>query len=389
MKKHTQTLINSALIAFLFCFFQLLPMLSNAQIRERQETKPVTPTRPSASATTVPVEVRWEGSNTVNIVIDGTAYAFRGGQMQLLKVKPNATLELYVQVPGKKIYAEEFLLIEPDGGFLEVKLNGDSAVFQYETPSERSLRERREVERQQAERIRLEELEREEASKREEAAKREVEKKTQTNRSDMTAEKVLENYLSAIGGADKVAAIKTAKISMDAKIMVGMKFIFIYDSENERFIQKNYMGRNVISKISLEDGKAYSSFREQITELTGADLANLKLNYNLFPELVYKENGYTLTLDGLKDVDGTPAYKVIIASASGAKLINYYAAKSGLKIKNENPASGDTFYSDYKVKDGILLPMAWTIKSPQIPVPFETKVTSMELNLPITAEDIN
>jgi TonB family protein len=109
----------------------------------------VTPTRPSASATTVPVEVRWEGSNTVNIVIDGTAYAFRGGQMQLLKVKPNATLELYVQVPGKKIYAEEFLLIEPEGGFLEVKLNGDSVVFQYETLSERSLRERREIEQQQ------------------------------------------------------------------------------------------------------------------------------------------------------------------------------------------------------------------------------------------------
>ena len=390
MKKHTHTLINSALMAFLLCFFQLVPMLSNAQIRERQETKPVTPTRPSASATTVPVEVRWEGSNTVNIVIDGTAYAFRGGQMQLLKVKPNATLELYVQVPGKKIYAEEFLLIEPDGGFLEVKLNGDSAVFQYETPSERSLRERREVERQQAERIRLEELEREEASKREEAAKREVEKKTQTNRSDMTAEKVLENYLSAIGGADKVAAIKTAKISMDANVMgTPLNLAFVYDSQNGRYGQKLSIAGNVMQKTSLADGKGSMSMQGQTMELTDAQLAEAQLNSYLFPEAVYKANGYTLTLDGLKDVDGTPAYKVIIASASGAKLINYYAAKSGLKIKNENPASGDTFYSDYKVKDGILLPMAWTIKSPQIPVPFETKVTSMELNLPITAEDIN
>jgi hypothetical protein len=80
---------------------------------------------------------------------------------------------------------------------------------------------------------------------------------------------------------------------------------------------------------------------------------------------------------------------VIITSASGAKLINYYAQESGLKIKYENPASGDTFYSDYQAKDGVLLPMAWTIKSPAIPVPLEAKVTSMELNVPVTDADIN
>jgi hypothetical protein len=36
-----------------------------------------------------------------------------------------------------------------------------------------------------------------------------------------------------------------------------------------------------------------------------------------------------------------------------------------------------------------LLPMSWTIKSPQIPVPLEAKVTSLELNVPVTEGDIN
>jgi len=206
---------------------------------------------------------------------------------------------------------------------------------------------------------------------------------------DMTAEKVLETYLTAIGGAEKVKAIKTAKISMDANVMgTALNIAFFYDSQNGRYGQKLSIAGNVMQKTTLADGKASMSVQGQQTELTGDQLEAVKLNSYLFPEAIYQEMGYTLTFDGLKDVDGTPAYKVIISASSGAKLINYYAQESGLKIKYENPASGDTFYSDYQAKDGVLLPMAWTIKSPAIPAPLEGKVTSLELNVPITDEDI-
>ncbi|GAA0878406.1 hypothetical protein GCM10009119_13740 [Algoriphagus jejuensis] len=207
---------------------------------------------------------------------------------------------------------------------------------------------------------------------------------------DMTAEKVLESYLTAIGGVEKVKAIKTAKISMDADVMgTALNIAFFYDSQNGRYGQKLSVGGNVMQKTTLADGKASISAQGQQMELAGEQLEAVKLNSFLFPEAIYQEMGYTLTFDGLKDVDGTPAYKVIISAASGAKLINYYAQDSGLKIKYENPASGDTFYSDYQAKDGVLLPMAWTIKSPAIPVPLEAKVTLLELNVPIADADIN
>ena len=206
----------------------------------------------------------------------------------------------------------------------------------------------------------------------------------------MTAEQVLENYLKAIGGAEKVEAIKTAKITMDASVMgTALNLAFVYDSENGRYGQKLSVAGNVMQKTTIAAGKGSMSVQGQTMEMNEAQLSEAQLNSHLFPEAVYKANGYTLTLDGLKDVEGTPAYKVIITSASGAKLINYYAQESGLKIKYENPASGDTFYSDYQAKDGVLLPMAWTIKSPAIPVPLEAKVTSMELNVPVTDADIN
>jgi predicted Zn-dependent peptidase len=206
---------------------------------------------------------------------------------------------------------------------------------------------------------------------------------------DMTAEKVLENYLAAIGGADKVAAIKTTKISMDANVMgTPLTIAFVYDSQNGRYGQKLSIAGNVMQKTSLANGKGSMSVQGNTIEMTPAQLAEAQLNSYLFPEAVYKANGYTLTLDGLKEVEGKPAYKVVFTTASGAKLANYYAQDSGLKIKYENPAS-ETVYGDYQVKNGVLLPMAWTIKFPQIPVPLEAKVTSLEVNVPVTEEDIN
>jgi predicted Zn-dependent peptidase len=206
----------------------------------------------------------------------------------------------------------------------------------------------------------------------------------------MTAEKVLENYLIAVGGAEKVAAVKSAKISMDANVMgTPLTIAFVYDSQNGRYGQKLSIAGNVMQKTSLANGKGSMSVQGNTIEMAPAQLAEAQLNSYLFPEAVYKANGYTVSLDGLKDVEGKPAYKVIITAASGAKLINYYAQDSGLKVKYENPASGDTYYGDYQAKNGVLLPMSWTIKSPQIPVPLEAKVTSLELNVPVTDADIN
>jgi len=206
----------------------------------------------------------------------------------------------------------------------------------------------------------------------------------------MTAEKVLENYLAAVGGVDKVAAVKTAKISMEATINnIPLTLDFVYDSQNGRYGQKLSLEGSMIQKTSLANGKGFISEKGNTIEMPPAQLAEAQLNSYLFPEAVYKANGYTISLDGLKDIEGTPAYKVIIMDASGAKLINYYAQDSGLKVKYENPASGDTYYGDYLATNGVLIPMSWTIISPTIPVPLEAKVTSLELNVPVTDADIN
>ena len=137
------------------------------------------------------------------------------------------------------------------------------------------------------------------------------------------------------------------------------------------------------------DGKGEAKVQGQSIAMTDEQVDAAKLETYFLPELYYETMGYTLTLDGIKDVEGTPAYKIIVATPLGASVNNYYSVESGLKIKNENPVSGDTFYSDYQEKNGVLIPMSVTIKSAMIPAPLEAEVTSLELNPELTEEDFN
>lgn len=205
---------------------------------------------------------------------------------------------------------------------------------------------------------------------------------------DMTAEKVLSKYLEAIGGAEKAKAIKTATMKLDADVMgTALTIEMYYDAEGGKYSQKTLVGGNVMQMTSILEESGSVSAQGQSMNLTPEQFADAKVNSYLFPEAWLAELGYKATLDGLKDVEGTPGYKVIMESPAGAKLINYYDAETGLKIKNENPLSGDTFFKDYQEKEGVLLPMTWVIKSQMIPVPLEGKMSAVEINPPLTEED--
>ena len=53
---------------------------------------------------------------------------------------PNQALKVLVKRPNKSFSATKFLLIDPTGGDIYIKLEGNNAVFVYETPSEKRIR---------------------------------------------------------------------------------------------------------------------------------------------------------------------------------------------------------------------------------------------------------
>ncbi|AWW31308.1 insulinase family protein [Echinicola strongylocentroti] len=205
---------------------------------------------------------------------------------------------------------------------------------------------------------------------------------------DMTAEDVIDNYIKAIGGEDAVNAVETAKVMMKAEVqgqVIGMTMV--YDDPAMRFSQKVSMMGNTVSNTLLSEGKGTVSAMGQSKELTDEQYEEAKMNMFIFPEAHYEDLMYTLELDGIKDIDGQKAYKVIVSNPTGAKSVNYYSVETGLKVKSENEKTGEITYSDYQEHEGIQYAMEMIVKSPMIPAPLNTTVESLELNPELTEED--
>ncbi|MBT0812279.1 insulinase family protein [Litoribacter ruber] len=207
---------------------------------------------------------------------------------------------------------------------------------------------------------------------------------------DITVEEIFEKYIEAIGGRENVEKVETAKITSSAEVQ-GMKLNLtsIHDEPNRQFAQSVEMMGNVASRTVIKDGKAKVTAMGQSQELNDEQFEAVKMSMFIFPELHYEEMGYTMEVDGVADVEGKDAYKVIIRNPTGSEIVNYYSVEDGLKLRNENPMAGDTTYEEYEEYEGVFFPTVSTMKSPQIPVPLKTVVESLEINTEISEADFN
>lgn len=197
----------------------------------------------------------------------------------------------------------------------------------------------------------------------------------------MTAENVLATYIDAIGGAEKAAEIKTAKIKQSAELQgQQMTITTTHNLSAMTFNQEVAMMDQVMQKVSMENGKATVSGGGQSQTLTDEQYEEAKMGMFIFPELHYEEMGYSLSLDGIQEIDGEPAYKLTITNPTGSKVVNYYQVDSGLKLRSESPTSGNVSFSKYESIDGIKFPMEMTLQMAGMPMPIVSKVDSVTFN---------
>ena len=211
-----------------------------------------------------------------------------------------------------------------------------------------------------------------------------------TSELNLSANEVLDAYLTAIGGKEAAKQIKTAKISMSAEVQGNnLNMITLQDSENEVMIQRVLMMGNEMSKTMLRDGKATVSAMGQNQTLPDEQFEYLKMSMWIVPELHYETMGYTISSDGVTDLDGETAYRVLVTNPTGGEVVNYYSSETGLKIKSEDSISGVTSYGSYEAFDGVLLPVQLSVESPMIPFPLNFEVDAIEINVNIAAEELN
>lgn len=200
----------------------------------------------------------------------------------------------------------------------------------------------------------------------------------------VTVQSVLTNYLSAIGGVDKLKAVKSLEIASIAEVQGMVLDILTKTKEGYLSAEQKMMGM-IISKQVVTPNFAYISQQGQKMDIIDEELLELQASAYPFPELQLLKNS-TVKLTGIESFDGTDAYVV-----KYGKTTDYYDVKTGLKLATiqETEQGGQVFqqevkYADYKEVKGIKFPFTQVINAG---MQIEVKTKEVKINQGVSDVD--
>lgn len=203
---------------------------------------------------------------------------------------------------------------------------------------------------------------------------------------DITAKDVLNNYIEAIGGKEKLMGVESYSMLAEAE-MQGMKLnLEMKKTAKDQFFQDVKVAGNSMSKQVLNGDKGYMVMQGQRKEMEEEELLKLKQESAPFPELDYLDSD--ISLEGVEDVEGKKAYKLKI---SDEKTI-FYDMESGLKVQEINNAemggqqiTSTLNYKNYKEVAGIQFP--FVLSQTVGPQSFEFTFSEIKVNDGVTDAD--
>ena len=180
---------------------------------------------------------------------------------------------------------------------------------------------------------------------------------------DMTAEKVIEQYIGAMGGRDRINDIRDVK--QTASMSMGPQTIVIetFRKQPNKMASRTLVNGNVMQEQVFDGEKASVTAMGQTQELAGEQLESMKFQARMHKFLRYDELGVSLSLEGTEAVDGNPAYKVQVTNPDGMVRYDYYDVNTGLRVKTKQTVQGpqgeitqSQTFSDYREVQGVKFP---------------------------------
>lgn len=185
----------------------------------------------------------------------------------------------------------------------------------------------------------------------------------------LTAEKVITNYVNAIGGEKAWKKVKALETTFTATVQ-GMSLELVNKKMRPNLVETKVAvnGSMIMSHVVFNGEKAKQSGMQGSKELTGKELDEVKESAEMLPEALYISNGYQLNLKGIESINGKDAYLLEVVSASGKMVMEYYDVESGLKIREVAVQDGPngqitqtSDISDYRSVKGVLIPHKTTL----------------------------
>ena len=193
----------------------------------------------------------------------------------------------------------------------------------------------------------------------------------------VTATTVVDTYINAIGGIDKLMDVKSIVTTSAAKVQ-GMDISLVAKAAapNKSSVVVSGMGQ-VLSKMVFDGETGYQEAQGRKKEMSADEIAKSKAKNVILEELEYK-NGKLLRIEPL---DGK---KVYVIKHNDTEI--FFDVKSGLKVKEvkivKTPDGKEvrvpTVFSNYKEVNGMKFP--FTIGQKMGPMDLNFEVTDIKIN---------
>ena len=209
-----------------------------------------------------------------------------------------------------------------------------------------------------------------------------------------SAEKIVANYLKAVGGKKKLSTIRDASSEWTIQLneqLIG-KAKFQIKAPASRRTELKFGNGEIISGASPASAWVLGLDNRLVT-LTGAEAAAAKLQALLDAShlIDFKKLNVMARVISLGDLESEPAYIIEFSNRAGARLRYWFSVTSNLLVKIEDEARKTTLrFADYQAAAtqlGLREPQRLTLKTGDGELSFKLQRSSYNTNLPSTAFD--
>ena len=205
-----------------------------------------------------------------------------------------------------------------------------------------------------------------------------------------TADEVIDKYVAALGGKEKLASLKSVKMVGNLSVQgtdVGITITAVNGIGARTDISVPGMGEG-FQIMNAKKGWSFMPFQGQTepTEVSADMVKSSQSQLDIQGVLSnYKEKGSTVELAGKEAVHGADAYKLKLTSKDGKVSTIFIDSKTFYKVKSisktatqQGEMDMETTYTDFKkTDDGFMFPYSQTNNRGTI------MFTSVETNKPV------
>lgn len=181
-----------------------------------------------------------------------------------------------------------------------------------------------------------------------------------------TLEDILKKHFAAIG-QEKRITVNTMKVSGKmARGGIEVPIIEMAKRPDLFRVDVTLMGSNISSTFNGKEGWSINPSSGSTVPLPFGDYDMKSMRYRADIDGMlwnWKEKGYTVTLEGNEDMEGTSCYKVKLVTKDSDSFTYYLDSDSYMILRTNskmmfqgNEIEGDYYYSNYMQVEGLTVP---------------------------------